>query len=348
LDVIERNVRLQTRMIDDLLDMSRIVSGKVRLEVQPIDPAEVIRAAMATLQPAAEARGIEVSLDLRADAGRVRGDSNRLQQVVWNLLSNAIKFSAPGGRVSVLLEAREGLVEISVQDEGQGISADFLPHVFDRFRQADSSMSRRHGGLGLGLSIVRQLVELHGGTVRAASDGEGRGATFTISLPQMATWAGEVPGPVRGAGSLEGDATALAGVRVLLVEDDPDSRDLLARILQLNGAGVAVATSAEEALDTVAGGAFDLLISDIGMPGVDGYELLRRLRSRPAEEGGTLPAIALTAFARTEDRTRALRSGYQMHVAKPVEPAELVAAVASLSARGGAGVLPRGGPELPG
>ncbi len=359
LEVIERNVHLQAQLIDDLLDISRIVSGKVRLEVQPVEPAEVIEAALATVRPAAEAR--EIRLDVRldreagpADAGTagaqtVRADPGRLQQIVWNLLSNAIKFTDRGGRVEVRLRRRGSQVEIAVSDSGKGIDPDFLPHVFERFRQADSSITRRHGGLGLGLAIVRQLVELHGGTVRAESPGENLGATFTVSLPVMAV-AGGVPPAARGprdSGAPAAEAAAppsLAGLSVLVVDDDRDARELLSRVLEHFGAEVQLAASAAEGLQVLRSARPDVLVSDIGMPDVDGYELIRRVRD--LEDGvARTPAIALTAFARAEDRERALEAGYQVHVAKPVDPGRLVAAVASLAAAGGgqAGDVVQGG-----
>jgi signal transduction histidine kinase/ActR/RegA family two-component response regulator len=338
LEVIERNARHQTQMIEDLLDMSRIVSGKVRLEVQEVRLAEVIEAAIATVRPAAEARGIDLHAVFDATAGLVRGDPDRLQQVVWNLVSNAIKFTERGGRVQVTLERVESHVEIVVRDTGIGIPPDFLPHVFDRFRQLDSSVSRRHGGLGLGLAIVRQLVEIHGGSVRAESAGEGRGSTFTVVLPVMVVPAADAeesrPSPgVGGEIPADEDAPSLEHLRILVVDDDRDARELLSRLLEDAGATVELAGSAEEALAKLAVSTSDVVISDIGMPVVDGYELIRRIRALPEEEGASTPAIALTAFARTEDRTRALRAGYQLHIAKPVQLAELVSAVASLGRR---------------
>jgi CheY-like chemotaxis protein len=276
-------------------------------------------------------------------AGPVRGDPNRLQQCFWNLLSNAIKFTPKGGRVQVSLSRVNSHVEVCVADNGQGIAPEFLPHVFERFRQADASTTRKHGGLGLGLSIVKSLVELHGGSVRAGSPGEGAGATFCIDLPVMVVG---VPGPeATGAARHEGDGgpaawaggamdhPSLAGITVLAVDDEPDARVLLRRVLEECGARVLLAASSEEGLELVRRERPDMIISDIGMPGEDGYEFIRRVRRLPPDEGGRTPAAALTAFARAEDRTRALRAGYQTHVAKPVEPTELTAVVASLAAR---------------
>jgi PAS domain S-box-containing protein len=339
LEIIERNARVQTQLIEDLLDMSRIISGKVRLDVQRVDLPDVIDAAVATIEPAASAKEIRLQKVVDPRVGSVHGDPGRLQQVVWNLLSNAVKFTPKGGRVQVALQRINSHIEINVSDTGEGIKPEFLPHLFERFRQADASTTRRYGGLGLGLAIVKQLVELHGGDVRAHSAGEGRGATFTVQLPlaimrpideneerlhprALTPLTEQIPGV---------GPTSLEGVRVLVVEDEPDARDLICRLLEHRDALVLCTSSADEALDAVEDFHPDVLVSDIGMPVKDGYELIRELRSRGAEHGGTTPAIALTAFARTEDRTRALLAGYQMHVAKPVEPAELVASVASMA-----------------
>ena len=338
LEVIERNARVQTQMIDDLLDMSRIVSGKINLDVQRVELAGVVESAIATVRPAAEARGIRLQPVLDSSVV-VWADPDRLQQVVWNLLSNAIKFTDKEGRVQVVLQRVNSHAEIVVSDSGIGIPSEFLPHVFDRFRQLDSSMARHHGGLGLGLSIVRQLVELHGGSVRAQSDGEGAGATFTVILPVLAAHADrpdetavlrEHPRANRRV-RLDGDLPSLDRLRILVVDDISDARELLSLILEQAGAEVELAGSAAEALERLPQVRPDVLISDIGMPGADGYELIRQVRDLPPEAGARTPAIALTAFARTEDRTRALRAGYQLHIAKPVEPAELVTAVASLA-----------------
>jgi signal transduction histidine kinase/CheY-like chemotaxis protein len=339
IDIIERNARAQTQLIEDLLDMSRITSGKVRLDIQPVEPATFIDAALETVRPAANARGIRLEKVLDPMAGPISGDPSRLQQVVWNLLSNAIKFTPRGGEVRVLLKRVNAHVELSVADTGAGIRAEFLVHMFERFRQADASTTRKHGGLGLGLSIVRHLVELHGGTVRAHSAGEGRGATFVVELPlAVAQGAAEAdvrlhPAP-RRAVPPDYRICDLSGLTVLVVDDEPDARELLARVLNDCGAEVMAAGSAREALALFARRRPDLLVSDIGMPEMDGFELLRRVREQENGNGGTrLPAIALTAFARSEDRTRALRAGFLIHVSKPVEPAELVASVASVAGR---------------
>ncbi|HYE21482.1 MAG TPA: GAF domain-containing protein [Tepidisphaeraceae bacterium] len=343
LEVIERNARAQTRIIEDLLDMSRIISGKVRLDVQRVDLAPVVRAAVETVQPAADARGIRVQAVLDPAARPVSGDPERLQQVFWNLLSNAIKFTPRGGRVQVLLERVNSHLEVSVTDTGEGIRPEFLPYVFDRFRQADATTTRRHGGLGLGLAIVKQLVELHGGSVRAKSAGPGAGATFIVALPLTAVDAapaaddepGERRHPAQGGAADLNTCVQIAGVRVLVVDDEPDARALLARVLEGCQARVRTAGSADEALALLAAERPDVLVSDIGMPGEDGYALIRKVRSLGPDRGGAVPAIALTAYARAEDRMRAVLAGFQMHVAKPVEPAELITMVASLAGRTG-------------
>jgi PAS domain S-box-containing protein len=343
LQIIERNARTQTRIIDDLLDMSRIISGKVRLDVQRLDLAAVVNAAIDTQRPAAEAKNIRLTAVLDPLVGPVRGDPARLQQVAWNLLSNAIKFTPKGGKVEVALERVNSHVEIIVSDTGEGISPEFLPQVFDRFRQAESATTRRHGGLGIGLSIVKQLVELHGGSVRAKSRGLGQGATFVVLLPLSVTHEDEADGkrehprtPTASASSSadSGDNINLHGIRVLVVDDEPDARHLVARILQLRGAEVASAASMDEALEEIRRQPPQVLISDLGMPDHDGYDLIRAVRALPAADPGrNVPAIALTAFARSEDRRRALLAGFQSHIAKPVEPAELLAVVASVAGR---------------
>jgi PAS domain S-box-containing protein len=340
LEVIERNARAQTQIIEDLLDLSRIVSGKVRLDVQRVELATVVTAAIDALRPAAEARGVRLTAVLDPLVGPVKGDPSRLQQVVWNLVSNAIKFTPADGQVQVALERVNSHVEIVVSDTGEGITPEFLPHVFDRFRQADASSTRRQGGLGIGLAIVKQLVELHGGTVRAKSPGPGRGSTFVVALPLSVTHEDE-PGeatrvhpkaPSRSADDAC-DEIDLAGVRVLVVDDEPDARHLVARILQLCGAEVIAAASVGEAIEQFRRRPPDVLISDLGMPEHDGYDLIRAVRALPPAGGGNCPAAALSAFARSEDRRRALMAGFQTHVAKPVEPAELIAVVASLAGR---------------
>ncbi|MGQ0697689.1 MAG: ATP-binding protein [Panacagrimonas sp.] len=341
LEVIERNARVQTQIIDDLLDVSRIVSGKVRLDIQPVNLAEVIDAGVATVLPAADAREIRLNTVIDSGTQSIRGDAARLQQIVWNLLSNAIKFTPRGGRVEISLTRVESRVEIAVADSGAGIAPDFLPHVFERFRQADSSTTRQYGGLGLGLAIVKQLAELHGGSVAAHSAGVGQGARFTVTLPVVAVHVPDAVEPREHArpgrsGGVDDSDVSLKGLRILVVEDDHDARALIAMVLEGRGAEVLRAASAEEALVAVRSLRPQLMVSDIGMPGVDGYELMRLVRLLPADAGGTIPAIALTAFARSEDRTRALGAGYQLHLVKPIEPPELVAAVASIAGAGSA------------
>jgi PAS domain S-box-containing protein len=342
LAVIGRNARAQTQIIEDLLDMSRIISGKVRLDVRPLDVAAVVRAALDTVRHAAEAKTIRLQSALDPTAGGVVGDPNRLQQVFWNLLSNAIKFTPAGGHVQVSLRCQGGHVEVAVADTGQGITAEFLPYVFDRFRQADASTTRQHGGLGLGLSIVKHLVELHGGSVRAASGGAGRGATFTVSLPQSAARAGPHQPAARSSPAREAPAELyrdarrhLRDVDVLVVDDEADARAVVRRLLEDCGAAVRTASSARDAMDLFCAKPPDVLVCDIGMPGEDGYSLIRRVRTLGKDAGGAVPALALTAYARAEDRMRAVLAGFQMHVVKPVEPVEQVTMVASLARRVG-------------
>jgi signal transduction histidine kinase/ActR/RegA family two-component response regulator len=341
LDTIERNARVQVQLIEDLLDMSRIASGMVRLDVRPVAPASFVEAAIDTMRPAAEARGITLEKVLDPVAGPVSGDPNRLQQVIWNLLSNAIKFTPRGGTVMVSMERVGSHVEIGVTDTGIGIRPEFLGHVFERFRQSDASTTRSHGGLGLGLSIVKYLVELHGGTVRAASEGEHRGATFTVQLPIMTVlhspYRRERFDPVATTSASNLGAVDLSDVKVLVVDDEADARDLLERILADCKAQVRTASSAAEALQLLERYRPHVLISDIGMPDVDGYEFLKRARAIVQAKGEKLPAIALTAFAGSEDRNRALRAGFLLHVSKPVEPLELVATVANVAGRSGTG-----------
>jgi signal transduction histidine kinase/CheY-like chemotaxis protein len=328
---IERNARVQKQIIEDLLDMSRIIAGKIRVEVQRVDPVIIVEAAIESVRPAAEAKGIRIAKSLDLTPGQVNADGARLQQVVWNLLTNAIKFTPRGGEVRVTLGRADDQLRIVVSDDGQGIKPEFLPHIFERFRQQDASTTRKHGGLGLGLSIVKQLVELHGGTVHAESDGEGRGSRFVVDLP-LADVPPEASMRMR-SGEREGgeESISLAGLRFLVVDDEPDSRDLVCRILRECGGEVLTASSADEAIQVMAQHHPDIVLSDIGMPERDGYDLIQEIRAMPFDRGGRTPAIALTALARSEDRIRALRAGYQIHVSKPVERRELVATVASLA-----------------
>jgi len=338
LDTIERNARAQAQLVDDLLDVSRIITGKLRMDVRPADPHSFIDAAVEAVMPAAEAKGVRLQKVVDTGAISIPGDPVRLQQVVWNLLSNAIKFTPRGGRVQIRSERVNSHLEIIVSDTGQGIAADFLPHVFDRFRQADQKTSRHYGGMGLGLSIVRHLVELHGGTVQASSDGEGQGATFTVTLPitpvyQIDSSGGRVHPGARDLLPPDDSTDRLDGLRILAVDDEPDTRELLKQGLEYCGATVRVAGSAAEAIDALNTSVPDILISDIGMPGTDGYELIRQVRRLPFARGGKVAAIALTAYTRIEDRLQALRAGYDMHVPKPVELTELVAVAASVARR---------------
>jgi len=336
-EVIERNAKLQARMVEDLLDMSRILSGKLAMEIQRTDLSQVIEAAVAAVRPAADAKNVRLHAAIAATPP-VNGDPGRLQQVLWNLLTNAIKFTPPNGMVTVLAREaeRQGVhnVEISVTDSGQGIEAKFLPFVFDRFRQADASTTRRHGGLGLGLSIVKSLVEMHQGSVEALSDGEGQGATFIVTLP-LAESHPVIPALEHDQAALVAHETSpLAGLRVLVVDDEADARTLARRVLEERGAEVVAVGSAAEALQAVDGSnALSVVVSDIGMPGHDGYELITRMRALPGS-AGRVPAIALTALARDEDRKRTLLAGYQVHISKPVDPAELVTVIATLAGRG--------------
>ena len=331
LQVIERNLRVQLKLIDDLLDMSRIEAGKIFLEVQSLDLTAVLEAAIEAIKPAADAKQIRLTRAFSSLNGVIMGDRNRLQQIIWNLLSNAIKFTPKSGRIHITTERVRSHAEIAISDNGEGIAPDFLPRVFDRFRQADGSTSRKHGGLGLGLAIVKSLTELHGGEVRAHSKGPGQGATFIISLPLVAAHhdpereASEARYAMLDAEVPAGD---LRGIKILTIDDDLDSATVVSRILQGQQAEVRTAHSMEEGLRLVEDFQPDVIFSDIGMPGHDGYEFIKRLR---ASEGRLIPAVALTALARKEDRTRALRAGFQMHVAKPVDSAELIAVVLNLA-----------------
>ncbi|HYE17486.1 MAG TPA: PAS domain-containing protein [Tepidisphaeraceae bacterium] len=343
LGVIERNARAQAQIIEDLLDMSRIVAGKVRLEARPVDLRDVVRAAVDTVTPTADAKGVRLVADVPdayTDRVSVWGDPARLQQVLWNLLANAVKFTPRDGTVTAAVAVgADGDAVVTVADTGSGIDSAFLPHVFDRFRQADASTTRRHGGLGLGLSIVKQLVEMHGGTIGAQSGGADRGSTFVVRLPpylgrppaaEPAAAAAAVSAPAPGPEP----AARLAGLRVLVVDDEPDARHLVVHVLTARGAAVVAVPSAHAALALLGARPFDLLVSDIGMPDLDGYELVQRLRATTGDAHGNarIPAIALTAFARTEDRTRALLAGFQLHLPKPVETPELLAAVGAVIA----------------
>jgi signal transduction histidine kinase/CheY-like chemotaxis protein len=336
LETIARNARAQAQLIDDLLDMNRIVSGKIRLDVRKLDLATVVEAALESVRPSVAAKELRLRATVEPHAGPVFGDPNRLQQVVWNLLSNAVKFTAKGGTIDLRLERVGSHVEITVSDSGIGIAAEFLPHLFERFSQAETSTTRKFGGLGLGLAIVRQLVDLHGGTIDARSPGEGKGATFVVTLPLRAMQGLDEPvrvqpsppRPVSSAAS----AKRLAGLSILVVDDEPGARELVEAVLTGASATVTTASGTDEALELMKRAKFSAIVSDIGMPGRDGYAFIEDVRQLPVESGGRTPAIALTAFARSEDRTRAMLSGYQVHLSKPIEPRELVATLKSLTA----------------
>ena len=343
LEAIERNATLQTKLIDDLLDVSRIITGKLSLDRRPIEMAHVVSDAVNTVRPAADAKNITIDTTFDADAGPVLGDANRLQQVVWNLLSNAVKFTPKNGRIGVALMRVDSQVEISVRDSGEGINPEFLPYVFDRFRQADGKTTRSHSGLGLGLAIVRQLVELHGGTVYAHSEGPGRGAMFTLRLPVLSI--NRVSGSTTATYALSSArlrdelsiecSSRLDGVRVLIVDDDLETREMLQAVLSQCNAEVITAASATEALQEIKRRKPDVLVSDLGMPEQDGYELIRQVREMEyRDDRRATPALALTAYAKAEDRVRALAGGYQVHLSKPVEPAEFVLVVANLAGSG--------------
>jgi CheY-like chemotaxis protein len=327
--------------VEDVLDVSRIVSGKVRLDVQPVELPLIVDNAVATVQPAADAKGVHLHTIIDPRAGPVSGDPDRLQQVVWNLLSNAVKFTPRSGRVQIRLERVDSHIEIVVSDTGSGIRRDFLPFVFERFRQAEAGTTRKTGGLGLGLAIVRHIVEMHGGTVHAASGGEGHGATFRVRLPLMIVHSDgrdirrehprtERRDPLRGLGDLR-------GIRVLAVDDEEDALTLLRVVLETAGAEVTTLASPLDVLERIKAVKPHVLVADLGMPEMDGFELIARIRASTDPAVRDVPAAALTAFARSEDRTKALRSGFEMHLAKPVDPGELVASVATLVRRARSG-----------
>ena len=336
-DTIDRNARAQTQLISDILDVSHIVTGKLRLSVGPVELPLVVESAVEAARPEEAAKEIRIEAEIDPLAGPVSGDDDRLQQVVGNLLSNAIKFTPKGGRVKVRLSRLQSEVEIVVEDSGVGIAPEYLPRLFERFRHPEASTTRPHGGIGLGLAIVRHLVELHGGHVEAASGGRGQGATFKVRLPLLGMRGSVVGGPglvdARPARGRVGALPSLDGVRVLVVDDEKDAREVIVAILEQRGARTFEAASVEEALARLDEERPDVLVSDIGLPEEDGYSLMRRIRALPRERGGGIPAAALTAYARTEDRMQALLAGFQIHVPKPVQPAELIAVVSSLAAR---------------
>jgi PAS domain S-box len=340
LEVIERNARAQAEIIDDILDVSRIITGKFHVDAQPLELAPIIEAAVNTLRPAAAAKSITLNFSPDETGGLVSGDHDRLQQIIWNLVSNAIKFTPPGGQIEIQQKHTDSEMEITVSDNGIGIEENFLPHVFERFRQADSSSTRQHGGLGLGLAIVRHLVELHGGTVRAESAGDGRGAVFTVCLPiasahDVASLPQGDSATASNQSAETGDnfahSTDLTGLRVLVVDDDSDTREMISMMLNQYGATVCTASSSVEALEAFHEWQPNVLVSDLGMPGEDGFALIGKVRTLTPEQGGNIPAAALTAYIRDEDRQQALAAGYQTHIAKPVDPTTLVRAVAGLA-----------------
>ena len=327
LSVIERNARAQARIIEDVLDISRIVSGKFRLDMVPTNLVEITQTAVESLRPVAESRGVKLTIKL-GPLGFTLGDPERLQQIAWNLLSNAIKFTPKDGEVELSAFLSGSNLMLRVKDSGQGIDPAFMPHIFEAFRQADGSTARRHGGLGLGLALVKQMVQAHGGTISAASDGVGKGATFTVELPIRSTSATRASQDESAAASDR--QVRLSGLKVLVVDDEEDARALLRRVLEERGATVTLAASSDEALDDLSRSRPDVLVSDIGLPGMDGYALMRSIRTLPPEYGGRTPAIALTAYARTEDSQRAFAAGFQRHVPKPVDLGRLVSLIANL------------------
>lgn len=335
-EIIERNARAQIQLIEDLLDVSRMITGKLRLEIQPINPALVIRDAIDAVKPAADAKQIRIETDLHPAAAMMFADPNRLQQIVWNLLSNAVKFTPTNGSVGIGLRLDDSSVEIRVSDTGIGISPEFLPFIFDRFRQAEHVTTRVHGGLGLGLAIAKSLIEMHGGKISAESRGLGQGTTFTVVLPQNAAAYSNGNAVAHAAEPVAAPPVAarqnlqLNELRILTVDDDADSRELLKILLEQNGARVSIADSAVVALEKLQSAKFDVLISDVGMPGTDGYELLEKVRALPADRNGAIAAIALTGFARREDEQRALAAGFNQHVTKPIEPSNLIDKVKSV------------------
>jgi PAS domain S-box-containing protein len=326
IEVIDRNASAQLTLISDMLDMARIATGKVRLEIVDLDVATIVGSALDAVQPAATAKNVRLTTDFADDLPTIRGDRDRLLQVVWNLLSNAVKFTDPNGQVAIRAQAAGNVVRITVADTGHGIPAPFLPQVFERFKQADASSARRHGGLGLGLALVRELVEMHGGSVNAESPGVGHGSTFTVTLPIAPRV--QAPAPIATAAAT---MPSLGGIRVLVVEDEADAREILVRSLTDVGASVKAVTSAREALNALRdadGAPTDVVVTDIGMPGYDGFSLLQELRRLPEERGGRVPAIAVTAYATVEDRRRALEAGFVAHIAKPFAPSALITTIA--------------------
>jgi CheY-like chemotaxis protein len=344
MDVIAKNAQAQAQLIDDILDTSRIITGRLQLEAQPVEIERIFQAVVDVVRPSAELKGVDLNVVIDARREVVLGDPGRLRQAIWNLLSNAVKFSNEGGRVEARLARAGNQVEITVSDTGVGIDPQFMPHVFERFRQADGARTRGYGGLGLGLAITRHIVEMHGGDVSASSLGKGQGAKFKIRIPLTSSApAPQTPSAERQRQALDGPrererkategCQRLDGLRILIVEDNPDTLEMLRFIFDERGAEVIAAASAPEALDALERSSPDVLVSDIAMPDQDGYELIRQVRERGTEQGGRIPAIAVTAYASAEDRVRALSSGFQMHMAKPIDPDEMIAVVVSLTGR---------------
>lgn len=333
LDVIERNAEAQSEIISDILFVSRIVTGKLELRLAPVDLVRIVRAAIDTMRPSIEFHGLETEVDIEAAEAWIVGDAHRLPQIFLNLLSNAVKFTEKGGRIKISITDDCGNATVSISDTGRGIDPEFLPVVFERFRQADNEYSRKTGGLGLGLAIVRHLAELHGGSVRAESEGLGRGATFSVSLPltEMHTLSDALSTRSENGGAPAGDAASFEDLRVLLVEDDADSREMLKTFLEANGMCVTAVESAPAAIEAVKIINPDILISDVGLPGQDGYEMMQKIRSFPADEGGRIPAIALTGYVSLQDRKQALTAGFQEHLAKPIDFDELVGRIKQIT-----------------
>jgi CheY-like chemotaxis protein len=337
IDTIERNATSLTQIVEDVLDISRIVSGKIRLNVQPLEFPDIVRSAIDGIAPAAEAKGVRVETVLDPQAAPISGDPERLQQVLWNLLSNAVKFTNRGGKVQVRLERVNSHVEVAVSDTGIGISPEFLPHVFERFRQADAGIGRERGGLGLGLSIARQLAEMHGGTIDAFSAGIGQGSTFRLTVPLMALHPSKEDIPRVYPRSMPSPRAIPLGdlqhVHVLAVDDERDALGLVSEVLEAAGARVTTAQSAGEALAALDNGVPDVIVADLGMPQIDGFQFIHRVRRHANPRVREIPAAALTAYARSDDRMKALRAGFQIHLAKPIDPAELVTTLAALAKR---------------
>ncbi|HYX28079.1 MAG TPA: ATP-binding protein, partial [Pyrinomonadaceae bacterium] len=332
LESIERNARAQAQLVSDLLDISRVITGKLRINARPVDITASLESALESIRPAAEAKQIKIEVEREPYATVVTGDTDRLQQVFWNLLSNAVKFTPRGGHIKVAISRTDSQLEIVVSDSGAGISPEFLPYIFDRFTQADTTTARKHSGLGLGLAIVRHIVELHGGTVNAESAGAGKGATFRVTLPVRALRSREVSEPLQVPVNKFADEIALDRVRVMVIDDEAETRDLLRVMLASHGAEVETYASGAEALAQIGEWQPNIIVSDIGMPGQDGYTFIKKVRAL-GNRATDIPAIALTAYARSDDRLRALAAGFQMHVPKPVEASELVMVIASLVKR---------------